>query len=128
MIRRPPRSTRTETLFPYTTLFRSVGSRGRLIAVGVAAFDTHRAELQDMEFAIAKADPLLPEAGRTRAVELHDQRNGRQQRQKPQQDRHGNGQVERPFEQTLAPRTAAAATPHPGLSRQAPVPDRINNT
>src|SRR3546814_3621268 len=27
MIRRPPRSTRTDTLFPYTTLFRSV--RGR---------------------------------------------------------------------------------------------------
>src|SRR3546814_6448335 len=28
MIRRPPRSTRTDTLFPYTTLFRSV-FRGR---------------------------------------------------------------------------------------------------
>src|SRR3546814_16957842 len=29
MIRRPPRSTRTDTLFPYTTLFRSdVGARG----------------------------------------------------------------------------------------------------
>src|SRR3546814_3192630 len=30
MIRRPPRSTRTDTLFPYTTLFRSrgAGSRG----------------------------------------------------------------------------------------------------
>src|SRR3546814_5190704 len=27
MIRRPPRSTRTDTLFPYTTLFRSVGAR-----------------------------------------------------------------------------------------------------
>src|SRR3546814_7306834 len=26
MIRRPPRSTRTDTLFPYTTLFRSTGS------------------------------------------------------------------------------------------------------
>src|SRR3546814_16650235 len=26
MIRRPPRSTRTDTLFPYTTLFRSLGS------------------------------------------------------------------------------------------------------
>src|SRR3546814_15312200 len=26
MIRRPPRSTRTDTLFPYTTLFRSAGS------------------------------------------------------------------------------------------------------
>src|SRR3546814_15102827 len=28
MIRRPPRSTRTDTLFPYTTLFRSVASQG----------------------------------------------------------------------------------------------------
>src|SRR3546814_11882124 len=30
MIRRPPRSTRTDTLFPYTTLFRSLrlGDRG----------------------------------------------------------------------------------------------------
>src|SRR3546814_10168789 len=27
MIRRPPRSTRTDTLFPYTTLFRSAASR-----------------------------------------------------------------------------------------------------
>src|SRR3546814_9826958 len=27
MIRRPPRSTRTDTLFPYTTLFRSRGTR-----------------------------------------------------------------------------------------------------
>src|SRR3546814_10244868 len=27
MIRRPPRSTRTDTLFPYTTLFRSCGGQ-----------------------------------------------------------------------------------------------------
>src|SRR3546814_12788857 len=27
MIRRPPRSTRTDTLFPYTTLFRSIERR-----------------------------------------------------------------------------------------------------
>src|SRR3546814_20073612 len=33
MIRRPPRSTRTETLFPYTTLWRTVLSMGRMIAV-----------------------------------------------------------------------------------------------
>src|SRR3546814_16155859 len=32
MIRRPPRSTRTDTLFPYTTLFRS---HGRLVARAV---------------------------------------------------------------------------------------------
>src|SRR3546814_871871 len=29
MIRRPPRSTRTDTLFPYTTLFRSSGASQR---------------------------------------------------------------------------------------------------
>src|SRR3546814_1124400 len=34
MIRRPPRSTRTDTLFPYTTLFRSkvAGQAGRAFA------------------------------------------------------------------------------------------------
>src|SRR3546814_15695752 len=36
MIRRPPRSTRTDTLFPYTTLFRSAGRAGaRTCAPGV---------------------------------------------------------------------------------------------
>src|SRR3546814_15370317 len=29
MLRRPPRSTRTDTLFPYTTLFRSPGDQAR---------------------------------------------------------------------------------------------------
>src|SRR3546814_4640505 len=32
MIRRPPRSTRTDTLFPYTTLFRSAGGDAKLLA------------------------------------------------------------------------------------------------
>src|SRR3546814_4548600 len=32
MIRRPPRSTRTDTLFPYTTLFRSRPCRAHQIA------------------------------------------------------------------------------------------------
>src|SRR3546814_11219678 len=37
MIRRPPRSTRTDTLFPYTTLFRSAlaGEDGDLLAAGL---------------------------------------------------------------------------------------------
>src|SRR3546814_12444065 len=30
MVRRPPRSTRTDTLFPYTTLFRSPATRGAM--------------------------------------------------------------------------------------------------
>src|SRR3546814_19034525 len=48
MIRRPPRSTRTDTLFPYTTLFRSVAEvldlavrvGEVLLASGTAAMDT----------------------------------------------------------------------------------------
>src|SRR3546814_8730576 len=47
MIRRPPRSTRTDTLFPYTTLFRSRGRRpaefGRTDAGGGAGAAAGRA-------------------------------------------------------------------------------------
>src|SRR3546814_11160939 len=56
MIRRPPRSTRTDTLFPYTTLFRSARTRAvyavdehrdrafeaRVVADGADAADTRR--------------------------------------------------------------------------------------
>src|SRR3546814_1235358 len=47
MIRRPPRSTRTDTLFPYTTLFRSRSScrgprrRGRIGRVEIARGERH---------------------------------------------------------------------------------------
>src|SRR3546814_1120388 len=34
MIRRPPRSTRTDTLFPYTTLFRSMGTPNMIGQLG----------------------------------------------------------------------------------------------
>src|SRR3546814_3569125 len=34
MIRRPPRSTRTDTRFPYTTLFRSLMGQGRKVRAG----------------------------------------------------------------------------------------------
>src|SRR3546814_16796181 len=37
MIRRPPRSTRTDTLFPYTTLFRA--PVGRSFFIGSGDFD-----------------------------------------------------------------------------------------
>src|SRR3546814_10092538 len=36
MIRRPPRSTRTDTLFPYTTLFRSAGEFRELVRDHIA--------------------------------------------------------------------------------------------
>src|SRR3546814_3835209 len=44
MIRPPPRSTRTDTLFPYTTLFRSVTMRGLLaVATSRVAIGKERA-------------------------------------------------------------------------------------
>src|SRR3546814_4857900 len=42
MIRRPPRSTRTDTLFPYTTLFRSVVDVRRLGRRQMARNDRRR--------------------------------------------------------------------------------------
>src|SRR3546814_14505810 len=62
MIRRPPRSTRTDTLFPYTTLFRSADHmrRGRAARIEAALFrpeadvgnakrsEEHTSELQSL--------------------------------------------------------------------------------
>src|SRR3546814_11086773 len=59
MIRRPPRSTRTDTLFPYTTLFRSGGGdhlAGREIAK--VAGDGGRADVEgDAEAVVVEARP-----------------------------------------------------------------------
>src|SRR3546814_14467371 len=54
MIRRPPRSTRTDTLFPYTTLFRSqraVGDHAQhhgVLGVDVAAEGAGQHDLVDL--------------------------------------------------------------------------------
>src|SRR3546814_18862876 len=73
MIRRPPRSTRTDTLFPYTTLFRSPKWRKEMrkfvagfglcaMALGLSAcgsgggvFNRDRPD----EFAVTRAAPLV---------------------------------------------------------------------
>src|SRR3546814_2630858 len=44
MIRRPPRSTRTDTLFPYTTLFRSRRMVAALAPGGVAVIFDNEAD------------------------------------------------------------------------------------
>src|SRR3546814_3275978 len=46
MIRRPPRSTRTDTLFPYTTLFRSPRKRARRLIPFVLSLSKHRSFLE----------------------------------------------------------------------------------
>src|SRR3546814_18762524 len=55
MIRRPPRSTLTDTLFPYTTLFRSL--RPRLGAQGPAE---HRPRLRLTRVSRARDQHLVP--------------------------------------------------------------------
>src|SRR3546814_17142652 len=42
MIRRPPRSTRTDTLFPYTTLFRSAGATTGTVTVDAPTDDVYK--------------------------------------------------------------------------------------
>src|SRR3546814_17759534 len=51
MIRRPPRSTRTDTLFPYTTLFRSERETGHSKFASVAC---HSSRCRAMTTAAAK--------------------------------------------------------------------------
>src|SRR3546814_2049519 len=46
MIRRPPRSTRTDTLFPYTTLFRSFVADQRDPKTGRGLFGIDRDQLR----------------------------------------------------------------------------------
>src|SRR6056297_4193722 len=49
MLRRPPTSTRTDTLFPYTTLFRSnvlASKTRRLILFTITAAGCHRSRFQ----------------------------------------------------------------------------------
>src|SRR3546814_3764774 len=58
MIRRPPRSTRTDTLFPYTTLFRSLGTGARVFTETAEHLRGHH------------ADPALVDAARGHALML----------------------------------------------------------
>src|SRR3546814_4015921 len=48
MIRRPPRSTRTDTLFPYTTLFRSQAFVDRMDSVDPLMSDAAYARMKQM--------------------------------------------------------------------------------
>src|SRR3546814_2313204 len=73
MIRRPPRSTRTDTLFPYTTLFRSGGA----------------GELQGHQEVRRHAH-----AGRQAVRQVEYGRLSRAQRQRHMVEAHGEGLVE----------------------------------
>src|SRR3546814_8415335 len=54
MIRQPPRSTRTDTLFPYTTLFRSFVTRLPPSIHMLSAIDAHRRSGDEAGFLAAQ--------------------------------------------------------------------------
>src|SRR3546814_11055060 len=81
MIRRPPGSTRTDTLFPYTTLFRS-GDDG----VGAVLQGICEQELQLARLVAAEAEPGA-------VVTLDQQARPPQRRGQPRQFFQGRGEM-----------------------------------
>src|SRR3546814_6988453 len=59
MIRRPPRSTRTDTLFPYTTLFRSGADKKAMLKIECRA----KANLLRISEALSPGDDSSWKAG-----------------------------------------------------------------
>src|SRR3546814_1158190 len=71
MIRRPPRSTRTDTLFPYTTLFRSVLLGAHVQAAGRLAEDQDPGREGQPS---GKGDLLLVAAGQRPQIDVDARR------------------------------------------------------
>src|SRR3546814_4939364 len=106
MIRRPPRSTRTDTLFPYTTLFRSCrravlsfDAARRRTVLRQAQHKRVRGALRHYERA-AQLHPTLqlrvePDRMRGAARRQVDERHSLRHRQLPPPDRCGLAAVER---------------------------------
>src|SRR3546814_12050365 len=68
MIRRPPRSTRTDTLFPYTTLFRSPWSPRTLVNINFPALPADEVK------GVKVVDQGLRDYGRLRIIKGTDPR------------------------------------------------------
>src|SRR3546814_20904757 len=117
MIRRPPRSTRTDTLFPYTTLFRSilvgdVAIARRLALLGAEIFD---------RLVIEQAVDAAPDGQRVEVVHPRAQRVapvGHLAREGDIEDDHQRGRPRKPRSEE---RRVGKACVGPGVSRGAPV-------
>src|SRR3546814_965556 len=73
MIRRPPRSTRTDTLFPYTTLFRS----DDFLHGGAGALDLRRTFGHPLDRIVDKAFDFFGRLGAALCQRTHFGRNNR---------------------------------------------------
>src|SRR3546814_1822564 len=72
MIRRPPRSTRTDTLFPYTTLCRSTGATAGFVVIAEASTPerVHHAALQVAEYKLRDFTELASDRSEEHTSEL----------------------------------------------------------
>src|SRR3546814_16604520 len=104
MIRRPPRSTRTDTLFPYTTLFRSRLRPGDPPPPPHAALDRRRCHRRRQPHGRLLAPP--PPAARRR-LERH--------RQRGRPDHHHQPRRPNPRESSRPPRGLAEPATRSGL-------------
>src|SRR3546814_17152660 len=117
MIRRPPRSTRTDTLFPYTTLFRSeagllveqelvdrmAARQRRAQGVNEIAADPRQRALDDGRVVVAGLAPPLPcQCERARVVALRQaQRTLAQERSQLRPVRHRRGGLHAPARKSV---------------------------
>src|SRR3546814_11786047 len=101
MLRRPPRSTRTDTLFPYTTLFRSVRRRRRGVVPYRAYVLRRRAAHRR-----ASDDPSRRREGQARRARQIAPRTAR--RLHPDFRSDGGAAGDDPFARSAAPRIPAA--------------------
>src|SRR3546814_20227768 len=77
MIRRPPRSTRTDTLFPYTTLFRSNAIVETVPAFAEEEVAAHLAGQLGLGFLHLGLDQRMPGAPHDRAAAVAQDEIGR---------------------------------------------------
>src|SRR3546814_12090959 len=63
MIRRPPRSTRTDTLFPYTTLFRSSFEVNSALLSRARVYVLQSLALEELQLLIERAIAILNQDG-----------------------------------------------------------------
>src|SRR3546814_17744130 len=114
MIRRPPRSTRTDTLFPYTTLFRSAGDED--VGLGL-----HQPEELAEQHRRAESDDLAA----TLEVEARPDEQARDDRQadRPRPEEHDRRIEERPNAQPRGRASARGArAPQPRAQRDRRMP------
>src|SRR3546814_18951704 len=111
MLLRPPRSTRTDTRFPYTTLFRARARQHRRAAAAAAVRRTPRRLARQRA---RHAAPAVRQAAADRDLAAHHRRRaGRGFRQPAQVQRNGQGRLPDGAERPAPPadRTPCARPP-----------------